>query len=124
MTTRRAGGREAVTHYEVVRKIDSAAGKFTLLKLRIETGRTHQIRVHLASIGHPVTGDTVYGAPRAIRLPANPAWSLARHFLHSSELEFAHPRTGDILSFSLPISDELRGFLKTLEMNPEAGKKL
>jgi len=124
MTTRRSGGREAVTHYEVVRKIDSAAGKFTLLKLRIETGRTHQIRVHLASIGHPVAGDTVYGAPRAIRSPANPVFSLSRHFLHSSELQFAHPRTGGMLRFSLPISDELSRFLETLEANPGAGKTL
>jgi 23S rRNA pseudouridine1911/1915/1917 synthase len=124
MTTRRSGGREAVTHYEVVRKIGSAAGNFTLLKLRIETGRTHQIRVHLASVGHPVAGDTVYGAPRTIRSQPGPALSLARHFLHSSELQFAQPRTGGMLSFSLPIPDELNLFLRALEVNREAGKKL
>ena len=124
MTTRRRGGREAVTHYEVVRKIDSAAGKFSLLKLRIETGRTHQIRVHLASIGHAVAGDTVYGAPRAIPSGPGPDLSLARHFLHSTELRFAHPRTGEILGFSLPMPEELSRFLGSLEANQEAGKKL
>ncbi len=68
MTTRRSGGREAITHYEAQRRIGSAFGKFTLLKVTIETGRTHQIRVHLGSLGHPVVGDALYGAPRADRV--------------------------------------------------------
>ena len=67
MTTRRASqgkpGREAITHWQVTKQIEGAYGKFSLLEVRIETGRTHQIRVHLASIGHPVAGDTLYGAP-------------------------------------------------------------
>src|SRR5271167_855803 len=62
MTTRGAGGRSAISHYEVRERIDSPYGKFALLDVRIETGRTHQIRVHMASIGHPVVGDTLYGA--------------------------------------------------------------
>ena len=114
MTTRRGDGREAVSHFEVQRRIESPYGMFTLLKVRIETGRTHQIRVHLASIGHPVVGDTLYGAPAEIRAKAAPAISLKRNFLHSAELELSHPRTGILLSFSRPMPDELAEFLAQL----------
>src|SRR5271169_1564643 len=72
MTTRGSGGRTAVTHYEVRERIDSPYGKFALLDVRIETGRTHQIRVHMASIGHPVVGDTLYGAAGLLRSSAAP----------------------------------------------------
>jgi 23S rRNA pseudouridine1911/1915/1917 synthase len=114
MTTRRSGGREAVTHYDVERRIDSPYGKFTLLKLRIETGRTHQIRVHLASIGHPVVGDKLYGAPAEIRVKSLPALTLDRNFLHSTELQLTHPRTGELLSLSRPLPQELKEFLQKL----------
>jgi 23S rRNA pseudouridine1911/1915/1917 synthase len=67
MTTRLAGGREAVSHYRVVQRIESGFGKFSLIEVKIDTGRTHQIRVHMASLGHPVVGDALYGAPKEMR---------------------------------------------------------
>lgn len=121
MTVRVEGGREAVTHYSVVRRVDSKYGKFTLLEVKIETGRTHQIRVHLASIRHPVVGDSLYGAARELQ-PRNhghrgggQALSLPRNFLHSSRIEVVHPRSGEPLSFTSPIPDELVRFLELIE---------
>ena len=124
MTTRRSAGREAVSHYEVERGIEGPFGKFTLLKVRIETGRTHQIRVHMASIGHPVVGDNLYGAPQEIRGKPEGAISLSRNFLHAAELELAHPRTGQQLTLCAPVPDELTDFLRRLELNPAARKQL
>ena len=115
MTTRRPGGREAITHYTVQRKIDSKFGKFTLLELRIDTGRTHQIRVHLASLGHPVVGDTLYGAPRELRTRNGEAAALSRNFLHAAALQFHHPRTGTALSLSSPLPEELSQFLSRVQ---------
>jgi 23S rRNA pseudouridine1911/1915/1917 synthase len=110
MTTRRSGGREAITHYRVERRIDAGFGKFTLLEVRIDTGRTHQIRVHLASIGHPVVGDTVYGAPAQVK-GRNGTVSLKRNFLHAAALELRQPRTGERLSFRRELPRELEEFL-------------
>jgi 23S rRNA pseudouridine1911/1915/1917 synthase len=120
MTTRRVGGRAAVTHYHVRRRLDTVFGKFTLLELKIDTGRTHQIRVHLASLGHPVVGDTLYGAPRVIKArnakhPLVRELSLSRNFLHASSLKLAHPRTGNVLSFSQPLPRGLLQYLESLE---------
>src|SRR5438067_42735 len=115
MTTRRQGGREAITHYTVQRRIDSSFGKVTLLELRIDTGRTHQIRVHLASLGHPVVGDTLYRAPQKLRARNSETLSLPRNSLHASALQFHHPRTGVVLSFSSTLPGELNQFLAQLE---------
>ena len=114
MTTRRPGGREAITRYSVEQRIRGDYGKFTFLRLEIDTGRTHQIRVHLASLGHPVVGDTLYGAPREIAKKRGRAISLARNFLHAAQLQLAHPRTGESLAFSLPLPRELSEFLELL----------
>ena len=86
----------------------------SLLGIRIETGRTHQIRVHLAQKGHPVVGDSVYGPNRMRSLPvkiSQAAARLQRPFLHSHRLEFRHPRSGKLLSFESPLAPELQQFL-------------
>jgi 23S rRNA pseudouridine1911/1915/1917 synthase len=97
MTTRRAGGRHAISHWKVLERMESAYGRFTLVEVRIETGRTHQIRVHMQAIGHPVMGDTLYGAPERVKNlvapKADAGFTLERNFLHAAELEFTHPRT-------------------------------
>jgi len=125
MTTRRAGGREAVSHYKVLERIDSAYGKFTLLEMRIETGRTHQIRVHLSSLGHPVVGDTLYGAPREITLHKKGEYktsgehrrlSLPRNFLHAAAIELRQPLTGKPLVAERPLPQELHDFLHRLRV--------
>lgn len=95
--------RNAVTHYEVVERFDG----FTQLKLRLETGRTHQIRVHMASIGHPVAGDPVYGPKKVISF-------LHGQCLHAGLIGFVHPRTGEYLEFEAPLPDYFTEFLRKL----------
>ncbi|HZQ43158.1 MAG TPA: RluA family pseudouridine synthase [Acidobacteriaceae bacterium] len=118
MTTRRSGGRHAVSHWHVLERIDGPYGKFTLLEVRIETGRTHQIRVHLQAIGHPVVGDTLYGAPHHIgptsRTTHEPPLTLDRNFLHAAELDLKHPRTGKPLQLRAPLPPELTTLLAQL----------
>jgi 23S rRNA pseudouridine1911/1915/1917 synthase len=118
MTTRATGGREALSHYRVLRRLETSYGKFTLLEVKIDTGRTHQIRVHLSSLGHPVVGDTLYGAPREIRVGRAGAISLSRNFLHAAELSFSHPRTGEKLALQALLPPALQGFLDALNKNP------
>ena len=116
MTTRRSEGRAAVTHYSVRERIASPYGKFALVDVRIETGRTHQIRVHMASLGHPVAGDTLYGAPRELHTTGSDdgKLSLRRNFLHAAAIDVMHPRTGKQLSFKTSLPEELRSFLDQL----------
>jgi 23S rRNA pseudouridine1911/1915/1917 synthase len=131
MTAKPLGdARTAVTHYEVVRRLANRFGKFTLVRVRIETGRTHQIRVHMASIGHPVVGDTLYGGSgqltdqvasnvvqsKAARRKSEPErLKLGRNFLHAARLEFPHPKTGKLLQLEAPLPTELETFLGQLE---------
>ncbi|HKN16228.1 MAG TPA: RluA family pseudouridine synthase [Candidatus Sulfotelmatobacter sp.] len=132
MTTRGFGGREAVTHYIVKRKLDAPYGKFALLEVKIETGRTHQIRVHMSSLGHPVVGDALYGAPGELRSQSNKRRSagmpatlaLDRNFLHSAELELTHPRTQELLKFSRPLPKELENLLENLENARQEGPRM
>jgi 23S rRNA pseudouridine1911/1915/1917 synthase len=106
-----SAGRAAHTSYEAVGRYNA----FTLLKVRITTGRTHQIRVHLAHIGHPVVGDATYGAGRenTVREPGlkRKIKDLGRQFLHSGELGFTHPESGQELLFTSALPDELERFL-------------
>jgi 23S rRNA pseudouridine1911/1915/1917 synthase len=119
-------GRHAVTHYEVIETFADSNGKplASLLEVRLETGRTHQIRVHLAHIGHPVMGDPVYGAgfkASASRLGPDAQRALAalgRQALHAARLGFEHPVTGRRLRFSSPLPDDIA----TLEKALGAGK--
>jgi 23S rRNA pseudouridine1911/1915/1917 synthase len=111
MTTRGSGGREAITHYSVTRRIDSPYGKFALLEVRIATGRTHQIRVQMASLHHPIVGDTLYGAPLEVRGKNQPTISLSRNFLHAAKLEFQHPRLEQPLCFASLLPEELNQFI-------------
>jgi 23S rRNA pseudouridine1911/1915/1917 synthase len=118
MTTRRADGRSAISHWTVLDRLKTAYGPFTLVEVRIETGRTHQIRVHMQAIGHPVVGDFLYGAPHLIQPldkfnPAGPL-ELERNFLHAAELELDHPRTGQPLHLTSPLPPELTAFLTSL----------
>jgi 23S rRNA pseudouridine1911/1915/1917 synthase len=103
MTARLESGREALTDYKVRARFE----KFTFLEVRIGTGRTHQIRVHLASIGHPVAGDRVYGA-RAYTRPAE------RLFLHAWRIGFISPATGDRVTVEAPLPPELEAWLAGL----------
>ena len=116
MTTRRSQGREAVTHWKTLRQISGPYGRLTLLEVRIETGRTHQIRVHLSSIGHPVVGDTLYGAPRELKSQETKAKSieLRRNFLHAAAIQLKHPVTDMPLSFKQPLPAELDLFLQQI----------
>ena len=118
MTTRGGGpGRDAITHWRVVKRLHGDYGKFSLLEVKIETGRTHQIRVHLASAGHPVAGDTLYGAPgRLLRYGGTGSnlASLERNFLHSSAIQFQHPISNRPLEFEAPLPAELREFLRLI----------
>ena len=103
MAVVRQGGREAVTHWEVIARYPGV----THLRCRLETGRTHQIRVHLAHIGHPILGDTVYGAKK-------PVPGLTGQCLHAVGLRFLHPRTGEPVELTCPLPEEFVRMLDKL----------
>ena len=102
-------GRKALSSYQVLEELNG----FSLLEVRIMTGRTHQIRVHLSAIGHPVVGDNVYSESRYkefVRKFGPPG----RYFLHASKLKFTHPKTGVQLQFESPLPSELRSLLERI----------
>jgi 23S rRNA pseudouridine1911/1915/1917 synthase len=114
MSVRAPRGRDAHTSWRIEERFDGAA----LLRVRIHTGRTHQIRVHLAVIGHPVAGDAVYGGtrtPSSRRAASREALlSLERPALHATRLAFTHPASGERLSFEAPLPPELLAILEHL----------
>jgi len=107
MTARREYGRSALTEYRVLRRFEG----FTYLEVRIGTGRTHQIRVHLSTIGHPVAGDRLYGAPASV--PGRPR--LERYFLHAHRIRFHSPRSGAEVTVEAQLPDDLREWMEGLE---------
>ena len=118
MTTRRMGGRSAVSHWKALERIDGVYGRFTLVEVRIETGRTHQIRVHMQALGHPIVGDTLYGAPhriaRVAKTDTGEPLELERNFLHAAELELLHPRSKERLTLRAELPEELTSVLTRL----------
>ena len=124
MSVRARHKRDAVTHYVVKKNFGFAA----LLDVRIETGRTHQIRVHMAAKGYPVVGDFLYGGNRVKNLPApiaKIAEELRRPFLHSSRVEFTHPRAEERLSFYAPLPDELLNLMDHMDhMSPKSTARM
>lgn len=107
-----ASGRRAVTHYRVVERFPGAS----MLELRLETGRTHQIRVHCAHIGHPVIGDRVYGRRAKV-------WGISRQALHASRLSFAHPVLGTEMCLSAPLPADMAEALSALRRSRQAAEQ-
>ena len=103
MSTKAPNGRHAVTHYKVLERF----GDYTYIECELETGRTHQIRVHMSSIGHPILGDTVYG-------PAKCPYKLQGQTLHAKILGITHPTTGEYMEFDAPLPEYFSDLLQRL----------
>jgi len=106
MAVLKQDGREAVSNYETLERFAEVA----LVRVKIETGRTHQIRVHMAHLGHPIVGDAVYGRARRHTLPVQPE----RQMLHAARLVFAHPESGKRLSFETALPEDMNRLLERL----------
>jgi 23S rRNA-/tRNA-specific pseudouridylate synthase len=107
-----AQGDRAIT----VVRLERYVGPYSLLDAELKTGRTHQIRIHLSSVGHPVIGDDTYGGGGGRKLAALPP---RRHFLHAAWLRFKHPVSGEVIDLRSPLPDDLRQSLATLSDMPE-----
>ena len=111
-----ARGKSAVTRFRVLR----AGAGWSLIQCNLETGRTHQIRVHMHSMGHPVLGDPVYGNAKLARGLPEAARNFSRQALHATRLELSHPTTGERLDFHAPLPADLAGLLAALEQHGRA----
>lgn len=107
------GGYPSVTHYKVLERFErrrrspaSISGGYTLVELILETGRTHQIRVHMSHIGHPIVGDVLYGEAAV--------WLIERHALHAGYLSFRHPVTGEFMELEAPLPEDIRMLLEKI----------
>ena len=110
--------REAITHWSVVARGEADGNSFTLLRCQLETGRTHQIRVHMASVGHPLLGDAVYGGANT-RFEAKHRASIVGQCLHAGELHLTHPRTGEEMQFFAPMPANMQHVVDILFKNEE-----
>ena len=106
--------REAITHYSIIERFAIPTGRFSYIKCKLETGRTHQIRVHMASIGHPLLGDSVYGGAGTKFESAN-STLISGQCLHAKELELIHPRTNEKMHFECELPDNFKLLLQKLE---------
>jgi 23S rRNA pseudouridine1911/1915/1917 synthase len=105
-------GKRAVTHWRVIAPLDGAA----LVECRLETGRTHQIRVHMASIGHPLIGDQVYGTSKTVHRRLLERLEFRRQALHAAQLGFIHPATGEKLTFESPVPTDMQELFSQLSI--------
>ena len=110
--------REAITHWSVISRGEADGNAFTLLRCQLETGRTHQIRVHMASVGHPLLGDTVYGGANT-RFETKHRASIIGQCLHAGELRLTHPRTGEEMQFTAPMPQNMQHVVDILFKNDE-----
>ena len=110
--------RDAVTHWSVLARGEADGNSFTLVRCQLETGRTHQIRVHMASVGHPLLGDAVYGGANT-RFEAKHRASIVGQCLHAGELHLTHPRTGEEMYFSAPMPQSMQHVVDILFKNEE-----
>ena len=104
MAVNTVNGKRAVTHYKTIKQ----SSRFSFCKFRLETGRTHQIRVHMASIGHPLLGDSVYGPAKC------PVSGLQGQTLHAWKIGFIHPGTGEYMEFTAPVPDYMMDLIRKI----------
>jgi 23S rRNA pseudouridine1911/1915/1917 synthase len=110
MTARAKKGRHARTDWRAIARLDG----YTFVEVALHTGRTHQIRAHFSAIGHPVVGDTLYGAPRSLRVGKRTLPPLERNFLHAARIGFSHPSSGAWVEVRAPLPQDLRVYFDQL----------